>query len=357
MARQHDSGQIDYGTTQQHNRHGTGPAAAYDNPYAQYDQKYGALFGVNNRVLSNIGHLESTNNPRAHNDWDVNARNGIPSHGRMQFIQPTFNSFLTDARKARPNVFKQWSSQDWKDPEAQTALTAWAIRNGKGSHWATFNDAQKGIGGPLFTAKNWNYGKGLDGEQTVLKGRQQITPGKFTGGDIEGGPNDKYLKNLSMIFRGSPRTAAILAKQHIGDNPMSISPMKFQGGTYKDTQTKLPGAWTMFTPTGNTAIDKLNSIKEYFGMANDSTAGWAYNPQMGSGSHASGSLHYDDKAIDWGDARNSRQQFNRLGQWAKSNAPSIQEFFYDPLGWHIKNGQVVQGAFGGHGDHAHLGLY
>ncbi|MEU4849584.1 transglycosylase SLT domain-containing protein [Streptomyces gilvosporeus] len=36
---------------------------------------------------------ESSGNPNAVNDWDINAINGIPSKGLLQVIQPTFDRF------------------------------------------------------------------------------------------------------------------------------------------------------------------------------------------------------------------------------------------------------------------------
>ncbi|QHC24216.1 transglycosylase SLT domain-containing protein [Streptomyces sp. GS7] len=36
---------------------------------------------------------ESSGNPNAVNDWDVNAVNGIPSKGLLQVIQPTFDTY------------------------------------------------------------------------------------------------------------------------------------------------------------------------------------------------------------------------------------------------------------------------
>ncbi|WP_369360274.1 transglycosylase SLT domain-containing protein [Streptomyces sp. cg2] len=36
---------------------------------------------------------ESSGNPEAVNDWDVNAQNGIPSKGLLQVIQPTFDTY------------------------------------------------------------------------------------------------------------------------------------------------------------------------------------------------------------------------------------------------------------------------
>lgn len=42
--------------------------------------------------LLTMGKRESANNPRAVNNWDSNARAGIPSKGWMQTIEPTFNA-------------------------------------------------------------------------------------------------------------------------------------------------------------------------------------------------------------------------------------------------------------------------
>ncbi|GHG61184.1 transglycosylase SLT domain-containing protein [Streptomyces griseocarneus] len=36
---------------------------------------------------------ESTGNPRAINDWDINAVNGVPSKGLLQIIDPTFKAY------------------------------------------------------------------------------------------------------------------------------------------------------------------------------------------------------------------------------------------------------------------------
>ncbi|WP_260988046.1 transglycosylase SLT domain-containing protein [Streptomyces sp. CFMR 7] len=43
-------------------------------------------------ILHRIG-VESGGNPRAINLWDINAKNGIPSKGLMQTIDPTFNAY------------------------------------------------------------------------------------------------------------------------------------------------------------------------------------------------------------------------------------------------------------------------
>ncbi|MEV6793195.1 transglycosylase SLT domain-containing protein [Streptomyces sp. NPDC051320] len=42
---------------------------------------------------------ESSGNPHAQNNWDVNARNGIPSKGLLQVIQPTFDTYHVKGTK------------------------------------------------------------------------------------------------------------------------------------------------------------------------------------------------------------------------------------------------------------------
>ncbi len=39
---------------------------------------------------------ESSGNPNAQNGWDVNAKNGTPSKGLLQVIQPTFDAYHVD---------------------------------------------------------------------------------------------------------------------------------------------------------------------------------------------------------------------------------------------------------------------
>jgi SLT domain-containing protein len=36
---------------------------------------------------------ESSGNPKAINNWDINAQNGIPSQGLLQVIPPTFEAY------------------------------------------------------------------------------------------------------------------------------------------------------------------------------------------------------------------------------------------------------------------------
>ncbi|MFJ5547529.1 transglycosylase SLT domain-containing protein [Streptomyces sp. NPDC093225] len=48
--------------------------------------------GSYNGIYRNVMR-ESSGNPLAINNWDINAQNGIPSKGLLQVIQPTFNAY------------------------------------------------------------------------------------------------------------------------------------------------------------------------------------------------------------------------------------------------------------------------
>ncbi|KUN04133.1 lytic transglycosylase [Streptomyces yokosukanensis] len=48
----------------------------------------GSYYGLHRNIIR-----ESSGNPMAINNWDINAVNGIPSKGLLQVIQPTFNTY------------------------------------------------------------------------------------------------------------------------------------------------------------------------------------------------------------------------------------------------------------------------
>ncbi|SFF85129.1 Transglycosylase SLT domain-containing protein [Actinacidiphila alni] len=48
----------------------------------------GSYEGIHRNIIR-----ESSGNPRAINNWDINAQNGIPSKGLLQVINPTFNTY------------------------------------------------------------------------------------------------------------------------------------------------------------------------------------------------------------------------------------------------------------------------
>ncbi|MFJ7160127.1 transglycosylase SLT domain-containing protein [Streptomyces sp. NPDC101118] len=54
----------------------------------------GSYAGIHRNIMR-----ESSGNPRAINNWDINAQNGIPSKGLLQVIQPTFNAYHVKGTK------------------------------------------------------------------------------------------------------------------------------------------------------------------------------------------------------------------------------------------------------------------
>ncbi|WP_405981339.1 transglycosylase SLT domain-containing protein [Streptomyces sp. NBC_00158] len=54
----------------------------------------GTYSGIHRNIMR-----ESSGNPRAINLWDINAKNGIPSKGLLQVIQPTFNTYHVKGTK------------------------------------------------------------------------------------------------------------------------------------------------------------------------------------------------------------------------------------------------------------------
>lgn len=53
------------------------------------------------RGMNTLISRESGWNPRARNNWDINARNGVPSQGLAQTIPPTFNAYVPDTLRSR----------------------------------------------------------------------------------------------------------------------------------------------------------------------------------------------------------------------------------------------------------------
>ncbi|MFF8013814.1 transglycosylase SLT domain-containing protein [Streptomyces sp. NPDC007929] len=54
------------------------------------------LRGMNTLIMR-----ESGWNPNARNNWDINAKNGVPSQGLAQTIPPTFNSYVPASLRSR----------------------------------------------------------------------------------------------------------------------------------------------------------------------------------------------------------------------------------------------------------------
>ncbi|MFE5209119.1 transglycosylase SLT domain-containing protein [Streptomyces sp. NPDC056600] len=57
----------------------------------------GTYDGIHRNVMR-----ESSGNPLAINDWDINAINGIPSKGLLQVIDPTFDAYHVEGTDTSP---------------------------------------------------------------------------------------------------------------------------------------------------------------------------------------------------------------------------------------------------------------
>lgn len=101
---------------------------------AQAAQAYGA----DPKVLTEMARRESNFQTGVVNDWDSNAKKGIPSKGLFQFIEPTFKSYAPKAKAANPQAWAGIGELDWNDWRQQALTAAWAVKNGHGKAWSTY---------------------------------------------------------------------------------------------------------------------------------------------------------------------------------------------------------------------------
>jgi hypothetical protein len=286
--------------------------------YNQYFNQYGSQFGVNPQVLSNIARLESSYDPGVMNTWDSNAQAGTPSGGLMQFIQPTFTSFLGDAQRQNPGTFGKWSAGDWMDPEAQVAVASHALSQGKGSHWATYGKALQGT-------------TGLRSHQPTYGG---ITPRMTQSSTPSGGLTPYRRELIRQAFSEDPGIgSAHIGRLSGGGVPrLSPSPSGSGGGapSYGGFIPRLENEphWRWAQRIGS----------QLWGLRNDPGTG-----QTTGGEHAPGSLHYVGKAIDWGDALNDREQLQAAYDYFDKNR---EAYGISELIWQAP----------GHYDHIHVGF-
>ncbi|MBX3167262.1 MAG: transglycosylase SLT domain-containing protein [Candidatus Eremiobacteraeota bacterium] len=106
-----------------------------------YIKQAAAAYGADADVLTKIAEKESGFKANAVNNWDSNAKKGTPSKGMFQFIESTFKSYATEAKKANPGAWAGLGELNWLDWRQQALACAWAITHGKGSAWATYKAA------------------------------------------------------------------------------------------------------------------------------------------------------------------------------------------------------------------------
>jgi hypothetical protein len=92
----------------------------------------------------------------------------------------------------------------------------------------------------------------------------------------------------------------------------------------------------------------LDELAKRFGL--DITSGYRSPDQNAAVQGSPTSYHMQNRARD---IAVGSGKWNQFIQYARHNPGMFNEFFFDPLGWYIKNGRIVKGAIGGHDDHLH----
>ena len=122
---------------------GTPPGAGQPSESEAKDfiKKAAGAYGADAGVLEKIAQKESSFKADAVNKTDSNAQKGTPSKGMFQFIDPTFKDMAPKAKAANPQAWEGLGELNWMDWRQQALTAAWAIKNGKGSHWSTYKAA------------------------------------------------------------------------------------------------------------------------------------------------------------------------------------------------------------------------
>ncbi len=286
------------------------------NDYSAMINAAAQAYGADSGVLSGIARRESNYNPGAVNNWDSNAAAGNRSQGMFQFVRPTYDAFSRQAMAANPRA---WAgvNNTWMDPHAQALTTAWAITHGHGGDWATFKAAQGDAGkhGPALGA--------------VVSPSPASSPTQSTG--------DSTLASILTQSGVNPIVAQMLAADEAGSGTT-------QGSNSAPVMTTSPGK-------GGRTLGAIEALGRQFGLAMPTLG------QSTGGQHAAGSYHYQGRAVDFGDANNSRANLDRMAAYARANPGQFKELFFNPLGWGIKNGQIVRGlTVAGHDNHMHVAM-
>lgn len=105
-------------------------------------------------------------------------------------------------------------------------------------------------------------------------------------------------------------------------------------------------------------VGTLRNYKDLVNLAKQHGLNIQGDFQTTGGRHSSGSDHYSGLAVDFGDATNSPDLMKRFASYLSRNSGSlgIKSLLYDPMNWYVSGGKRVEGQYGGHQDHLHVGL-
>lgn len=197
-----------------------------------------------------------------------------------------------------------------------------------------------------------NKGPIATDRQILVPAGVAIMEGLTTGLRRGFDPVKSYLKDVGPSMQEyvpdsmfSKRTAEFMVEVAAGNKP---DPRKFFGDLVPDFPP------IDFETGGLTGANPFKAIEALFGLRRSS------GDNDAPGVHAANSYHYRKapwggvQAYDYGDALNSTATLLKVAAFARRHAGLFAEAFYDKFQSYVKNGQVIQGVFGGHGDHVHL---
>lgn len=279
--------------------------------YNVFLQRAASAYGTDIGVLDKIAELESGRRAVAKNDWDSNAKAGHPSEGMFQFIPSTFEWFAPLARKANP---KAWAGvpMDFRDWRAQALATSWAVANGKGSHWATYDRAKAAAGGAVSAEEGGSGGEPASG---LAEGSEPLSVSR-------GGVFDAKQKDvLESMFGDSKIMNHAFGLLDSTRQNKTGGGMAAEGGGGADLSAAESVASLEVLPrrSGEANWQYLQRLGQtMFGLQNDPG-----DSQTTGGGHRRNSRHYSGNAIDFGDARNSRPALNKWMAFLQANREKL----------------------------------
>lgn len=297
--------------------------------YDAFLRRAAAAYGFDADVLRYVHQRENGGRvTHDYNNWDSNAQRGTPSAGPFQFIKPTFDAYSKQARAANPAAWRG-IPRKWENPHAQALAAAWAMANGKGSAWTTYEAAKNDAGGVQKTAVH-------PGQASFMSTVDETYTPPAPTVDAASDPKTQVLE---FIFKDSPFAGMATARYtptRLSAIPVTPTAPTAVGaaGRGPDVQTGEGVPARRKGETGQKYLDRILTAR--YGFRHDPG-----NGQTTGGSHQ-GRGHYDGRATDFGDAKNPPAKLQQAEDWLEANAQA--------LGIRI----ALYGAGEeGHGDHLH----
>ncbi len=326
--------------------------------------KYGQKYGVDPNFLLAVMHQESGGNR-----W---ARSSAGAQGLMQFMPGTARSYgVGDPFNAEQSIqggAKMLGSL-LKSYKGDVSKTLAAYNAGPGAV-AKYN------GIPPY-AQTQNYVKSIMGNYS---GPGVIGPGMSSSAPaasgapastlsippMAGGVNPAALGHaeafnlLSRVTKDAALQNVLggMAQQSMMSGMQQLPPPT---GAAPPTSPNSgpPGSYAPPTKFGKGLTGVLGFGGEW-GLKLPPPGSAQYIAQTTGGGHAQNSLHYADRAADFGDALNAPSHLKQVASYLLAHPQGVAEMFYGPMNAYIKNGRVqpwnsgMSGIKQEHMNHLHL---